>query len=386
MITMPHPLRLFSLTLFLGLCLAAPLDGGSDIISRNVKPGDFVGWQGEVSTDSSGLIQCTGQCPAPPPGFCPALPAFVDTTPQMTAEIFADLRGVRAAKLDDEFLQLDTELPPYDEEPTEKRDLQPRGDKKRVLEATGYRMAYAKCIGQWVFITPQGELLILQETSDEVGRSAEVDHLLELQQIKLFFQDPTVISWLKGKKLKAADMYNKCITCHSITEELKNILNNAVNFFGVDKDINRAKGQVVGGKKFDWSKFDAAHTNGFCEYLTRIGKAYREIAKRVGAALQEAFGNDALGAYFSNWANKKLRSWIDECNGHRTKSAPGIAAAKSKKTKVSFLDHNIIPVTRNPNLDSCAVMPTLQIGLPFTWTNAINRAFLAVAAFKSIVS
>ncbi|KAG8532884.1 uncharacterized protein KY384_002762 [Bacidia gigantensis] len=290
----------------------------------------------------------------------------------MSADLFAALRSVRAAQSGDETAVLINDLPEVDELAAGKRDLEPRGSNKRPLEAVGYRMAYAKCISQWIFVALQGGLIILQESNDEVGRDAEVDHLLELQQIKLFFADSAIQDWIRNNKNLVSrnpeDMLKDCLECDALKEQLKNILNNPVNLFGVDMNLNRAKGTIVSGKKFDYSKFDAAHIDALCEYLEKIEKAYKETAKRVGKALQDFFGRQpGMQAQFQKWAADAWQSWVDQCHDNqpntlRTDEAAMTGLSKKRKMGDFGQIEGFSRVSDSPDLGNCASMPTLEGG------------------------
>ena len=316
---------------------------------------------------------------------------FLDTTPAMSLELIGALNNVNMATDDTEVVLLVEPLPVEPGVGAAKRDLEARqGAGKRVFEAVGYRKAYAACIGKWIYVTPEGELVIVHETGEEVGRSAEVDHLFELQLVKMFLEDAEKNGWLGG--LKAADMYKKCTSCEKLNQELTNILNNPTNFWGVDKDINRAKGQVLGRKTFDFEKFDAAHASGFEKYMDDIKGPFLEIAGKIAKALEQFFNMPGLAQRFQEWADAHYEEAMKQIRDY-ARVAGEKAVQDDKRRKTVNLKATITHGKRDkkpirgvlPDLEHCTAVPELQSGVQSTFDNLVNR-FFSIGPFASILN
>lgn len=134
----------------------------------------------------------------------------------------------------------------------------------------GYAKAYEKCVDYYILFTRGGKLIAVnKEDSNEIGDKVNVDHLFELNQVWRFLESlfdnqglkiakTTIDGWLTRSKevsqelshcyshpLNFANILISCSQCDNVVQDLKNILNNPVNFLGVDRGINLMKSQLL---------------------------------------------------------------------------------------------------------------------------------------------
>ncbi|KAL8887181.1 MAG: hypothetical protein Q9215_005212 [Flavoplaca cf. flavocitrina] len=247
---------------------------------------------------------------------------FSDTTPDMSLEVVGPLLDIPAATdesslifypdgvgaiLDDSAEDpadpiVETRVGPGRDELGKRRKLPgPSG----IWRSSNYRKAYDKCVGCWIFINPQGTLEYVLDTGGAVGNRAQVDHLFEGQQIGGF------LLWADEQGLLGAvggvqGAWNVLTKCKAAFQEIKNIINNPVNFWGFKTSANNIKGDLLGGLNPFKPSVDTAIFMGVRDYMNVIRNPYMETAGKIGTAIEQILKIPGIGAKFRTWAEAEL--------------------------------------------------------------------------------
>ena len=231
---------------------------------------------------------------------CRPTPKWIDTTPALTPDIFGSLNKLPIAKTGDKILQLKEPFP----DPIERRQGGEGDHSSRKLEAKGYNTAYDKCGSEYAAVSPDGGLTRVPTRHPINAPTGQTDHLFELQGAHIFFNYAQEHGLLP-EGTRADDLWNQAIDCDDLRQEFINVLNNPVNFYGIDPTINGVKKTILAGNNVDWSKLDLAHAKAFLQYMNEIKKAYFEIGKRIQAVISDWYSNvPGIGDHFDRWLNR----------------------------------------------------------------------------------
>lgn len=122
----------------------------------------------------------------------------------------------------------------------------------------------------YILFTRGGKLIAVnKEDSNKIGDKVNVDHLFELNQVWRFLESlfnnqglniakTTIDRWLTRSKEVSQELPHSYLNplnpanvdllgaqCDNVVQDLKNILNNPINFLGVDRGINLMKSQLL---------------------------------------------------------------------------------------------------------------------------------------------
>ena len=174
-----------------------------------------------------------------------------------------------------------------------------------IWRSSNYRKAYDKCVGCWIFINPQGTLEYVLDTAGAVDNRAQVNHLLEGQQIGgfLLYADK---QGLLGTVGGVQGAWNVLTECKAAFQEIKNIINNPVNFRGFKTSANNIKGDLLGGLDPFKPSVDTAIFMGVRDCMNAIRNPYMETAGKIGTAIEQILKIPGIGAKFRTWAEAEL--------------------------------------------------------------------------------
>ncbi|KAI4164089.1 MAG: hypothetical protein LQ342_002325 [Letrouitia transgressa] len=188
-------------------------------------------------------------------------------------------------------------------------------------------LAYEKCVDYYILFTRGGKLIAVnKEDSNEIGDKVNVDHLFELNQVWRFLESLFDNQGLKIAKTTIDGWLTRSKECDNVVQDLKNILNNPVNFLGVDRGINLMKSQLLRDVTVAWADVTFDRAVAMDSYMRVYKPFYLHIAGKVGEALAQKLDDPRLKQACVDYATatldkafKRVRDFIKGENGGPTK-------------------------------------------------------------------